>query len=173
MVLDIRPMLRGETQEITIDYLLPKIDDLPEMSGSAHVTGKVTDEAGYMRLTLTAEVGYRAECARCLEPVEGTFAVSPERTVATKSMLSEKQLEENVDEYAVAENGMLDLDGLMQEEILLCFPTRFLCMPDCKGLCPKCGKNLNAGDCGCNLHEIDPRLAVLATLLDKDETEKQ
>ena len=174
MVLDLRPMLRGEADRIAIDYLLPAdTGSLPEMHGDAHVTGEVTDQAGYMRLILTAEVGYRANCARGLDPVEGTFPVTLERTVAAKDTLSEKQLEENVDEYAVVEDGTLDLDALMREEILLCFPTRFLCKPDCPGLCPKCGKPLSAGDCGCPRHEPDTRLAILGTLFGKDETKEK
>lgn len=175
MVLDMRPMLRGEVSRIDIDFLLPpELPDGAEISGDAHVIGHVTDQAGYMRLELTATVDYRAECARCLEPVNGSFAVSLERTVATKDSLSEKQLEENVDEYAVIENGTLDLDELIREELLLSFPMRFLCSPDCPGLCPKCGKPLRLGDCGCPKKEPDPRLAILKTLLDgQDESNKQ
>ena len=78
-----------------------------------------------------------------------------------------------MDEYAVITDGMLDLGALMREEILLNFPTRFLCAPDCPGLCPKCGKSLKDGKCGCPEHEPDPRLAILGTLLDRDGTEKQ
>jgi uncharacterized protein len=44
--------------------------------------------------------------------------------------------------------------------------TKFLCREDCKGLCARCGKNLNLGPCGCG-KEIDPRFAVLEQLLDK------
>ena len=122
-----------------------------------------------MHLTLTASVDYRAACARCLEPVTGSFSVTLERTVAAHESLSEKQLEENVDEYAVIEDGGLGLDELVREELLLCFPMRFLCSPDCPGLCPRCGKPLRLGDCGCPKHEPDPRLAVLKTLLDQPD----
>ena len=45
--------------------------------------------------------------------------------------------------------------------------TKFLCSEDCKGLCPRCGKNLNLGPCGCR-KEPDPRFAVLEQLLDKE-----
>ena len=41
-----------------------------------------------------------------------------------------------------------------------------VCDEDCKGLCPKCGKNLNQGECGCVVKEVDPRLAVLQKFLD-------
>ena len=173
MVLDMGPMLRGEVDRIQIDYLLtPDLPDGAEFEGDAHVQGYVTDEAGYMHLTLTASVIYHTECARCLEPVSGNFAVQLERTVAAEGTLTEEQLEENVDEYAVIENGKLDLDEAIREELLLSFPMRFLCREDCPGLCPKCGKPRREGDCGCPTKEIDPRLAVLKKLLDKNEEDE-
>ncbi len=173
MILDMGPMLRGEVARIGIDYLLtPEPVDGAELDGDAHVLGEVTDEAGYMHLTLTASVGYRTQCARCLEPVEGSFSVSLERTVAAEGTLTEEQVEENVDEYAVIENGKLNLDEAIREELLLSFPIRFLCEEDCPGLCPKCGKPKRLGDCGCPTHEPDPRLAVLKKLFDENETEK-
>ena len=173
MVLDMGPMLRGEVDHIHIDYLLtPDLPDGAEFDGDAHVVGDVTDEAGYMHLALTASVAYHTECARCLEPVSGDFAVELERTVAAEGTLTEEQLEENVDEYAVIENGKLDLDKAIREELLLSFPMRFLCREDCPGLCPKCGKPRREGDCGCPTKEIDPRLAVLKKLLDKNEEDE-
>ncbi len=163
-------MLRGETDRIEIDFQIPpELPDGAEITRDARVTGTLTDQAGYMHLDLTACVDYRADCARCLEPVEGSYEITLERTVATADSLSEKQLEENVDEYAVIENGVLDLGELVREELLLSFPMRFLCSPDCPGLCPKCGRPLRLGDCGCQKREIDPRLAILQTLLDRQE----
>ena len=46
--------------------------------------------------------------------------------------------------------------------------SRFLCREDCKGLCPKCGKDLNDGPCKCG-EDQDPRLAVLAQLLENNQ----
>ena len=174
MILDMRPMLRGEVDHIQFDYLLkPDPLDGVEFEGDAHVVGKVTDEAGYMHLMLDASVSYRTECARCLAPVDGKFSVQLERTVAAEGTLSEEQLEENVDEYAVIENGMLNLDETIREELLLSFPMRILCEEDCPGLCSKCGKPLRDGDCGCPKFEIDPRLAVLKQWVDKSEEESK
>ncbi len=156
-------MLRGEVDRIRIDYrFTPRLPKDVESAGEAQVTGEVTDNAGYMRLVLSASAPYRGICARCLDPVEDTFTVSLERTVATEQTLTAEQLEENVDEYAVVRDGMLDLDELVGEEILLTFPMRILCTPDCPGLCPKCGKPLREGKCGCPEKEPDPRWAVLA-----------
>lgn len=158
-----RPMLRGETTRIAIDYAFsPRLPEGVTPAADARVTGEITDSAGYMRLTLGASVDFCGVCARCLAPVKDTFTVELERTVAAENTLSEQQLEENVDEYAVIRGGMLDLDELIGEEIFLTFPMRVLCSPDCPGLCPKCGKPLKDGPCGCQTREIDPRLAILA-----------
>jgi len=167
-------MLRGEVSRIRIDYLFaPRLPSDVEPVGEAHVTGEVTDSAGYMRLTLSAEVRYRGTCARCLDPVEDTFAVELERTVADERTLTAEQIEENVDEYAVVRDGMLDLDELIGEELFLTFPMRVLCRPDCPGLCPKCGKPRREGRCNCPEREPDPRWAVLAEhAWEPDETDK-
>ncbi len=58
----------------------------------------------------------------------------------------------------------LDLEALLWEEFALALPVKPLCRPDCKGLCPACGKNLNEGDCECFSNSGDPRFAVLRQL---------
>ena len=63
------------------------------------------------------------------------------------------------------EDMHFNLDPLVTEDIFLSLPTKILCSEDCKGLCPKCGVNLNLGKCSCK-KEIDPRLAALKELLD-------
>ena len=68
-------------------------------------------------------------------------------------------------EFVVVPDDQLDLDQLLTEDILLDVPSKFLCSPGCKGLCPTCGKNLNQGPCGCERDTVDPRLAVLKDLL--------
>ena len=64
------------------------------------------------------------------------------------------------------------LDEILIPELLLDMEMTVLCREDCKGLCPKCGKNLNDGDCGCDRREIDPRLAVLQEFLDRKKEHK-
>ena len=73
--------------------------------------------------------------------------------------------EEN-DTLLLVENESIELDDLLREDILLELPTKFLCKPDCKGLCPGCGKNLNEGKCDCSARQVDPRLEVLKQLID-------
>ncbi len=170
MVLNMGPILRGEINRMEINYELtpePVLDVVfPE---NAKVSGYITDDAGYMRLHLTADLPYRGSCARCLEAVEGVFSLDFERTVAAEGSITEEQLEENEDSYVMIRDGKLDVDEALREELLMCFPMRLLCSEDCPGLCPKCGKPKKLGDCGCSEKEIDPRLAVLKNWLDKSE----
>jgi uncharacterized protein len=174
MILDMRPLLRGELRSIKIDYMLtPETVSGVCFDGDAHVEGAVTDNSGYMRLELKTALTYHGECARCLEEVDGVFEIDFERTVVNEGVLTEAQLEDNVDEYVIIKDGMLDIDEQLKEELLLGFPTKILCSEDCPGLCSKCGKPLRQGDCGCPKKEIDPRLAVLATLLDKNDDDKK
>ena len=58
----------------------------------------------------------------------------------------------------------LNVAAVLWEEFLLAAPVKPLCREDCKGLCPKCGANLNQGDCGCDKDRLDPRLAVLRSV---------
>ena len=173
MILDVGPLLRGETDCIKIDYMLtPEKLDGVTFTGDAHVLGTITDNAGYMRLTLRVELSYSSECARCLAPVDGVFSLDFERTVTTEGTIDEDKLEELADEYVVLCGNELDVDEPLCEELLLGFPMRLLCSDDCEGLCPKCGRPRREGDCGCVLKEIDPRLAVLKNFFDSDEEEK-
>ena len=163
MILDIRPILRGETDCIDIDYTL----EPREISGveleSASVRGRVVDTGGCITLSLSATVAYTGECARCLEKVDGVFEMEFERTVADEKTLSDEALEEEDGIYAVMKDGRLDVDDELIEELLLSFPTKLLCSEDCEGLCQKCGKPKRLG-CGCSEKEIDPRWAALKGL---------
>lgn len=170
MILDMSSMLRGETDRISIDYMIvPDAVYGVEFVSDAHVVGEITDSAGYMRLSLKAQVKYRTECARCLADVDGVFELDFERTVADEGTLTEEKLEENVDEYVIIENGKLDIDEQIREAFTLEFPSKILCSEDCAGLCPRCGKRLADGDCGCAKKDIDPRLAILKTLLENKD----
>ncbi len=173
MTVDVAPLLRGETKRMDIDYMLsPEQIDGVSFSSDARVVGCITDSAGYMRLTLKAELEYNGECARCLAPVNGVFSLDFLRTVVTEEMLTEEMQDELDDEYVVLDGSELDVDLALREELLLSFPTRLLCSEDCEGLCPYCGKPRSEGDCGCTGKELDPRLAVLKNFFDNNDEEE-
>ena len=174
MIVDVAPLLRGEVKRLELDYTLsPEKIDGVSFDCDARVVGQITDTAGYMRLTLKAELKYHGECARCLAPVSGVFSLDFERTVTTEGTLSEEQLEEHFDEYVILRGSELDVDEPLREELLLGFPSRLLCSEDCPGLCPRCGKPRREGDCGCPEKEPDPRLAIFKTLFDDHNDEEK
>ena len=74
---------------------------------------------------------------------------------------------EDSDTILLVPDMKLDLDDFLYTEVIVNLPLKHLCSEDCKGLCAKCGKDLNEGDCGCPKKEIDPRLAILQKLLEK------
>ena len=174
MKLDLRPLLAGD-RLLTFDYEL-SLDIDPEDTSSflygvrfpspMKVKGDITNTAGYMRMRLDMSVDYEAECARCLTPVNGEFSLCLEKTVAPRNLLGDLD-EDKLDDYAIIEDGFLDMDEQLRSQLEMEFPLRFLCRDDCKGLCQKCGKNLNEGKCDCVEKEIDPRLAPLQKILEQ------
>ena len=164
LTLDLRPLLRGETDHIAIDYTLVPEKIAGVEFGVAEVKGEVRDNGGYIRLALSATVDYKSECARCLAPISDSFTLDFERTVSDEKTLSAEALEEDDGEYALMKEGMLDIDDEILEELLLSFPQKLLCSEDCLGLCPKCGHSLNSGKCSCPEKEPDPRWAALKNI---------
>jgi uncharacterized protein len=62
------------------------------------------------------------------------------------------------------EGDAIDLRDALQDQILMSLPLQPLCSPECRGLCPRCGANLNEGDCGCDRTPDDSPFAVLKKL---------
>jgi uncharacterized protein len=61
----------------------------------------------------------------------------------------------------------LNIQDLVVEQILLNVPMKPLCSESCRGICPKCGTDMNVNPCRCEQKEADPRLAVLKKLLEE------
>ena len=72
---------------------------------------------------------------------------------------------EDAEDLILVEGGELPLDELVQADLVLSLPMRFLCREDCRGLCPVCGTNLNRCTCSCDTFVPDPRLAELQQLI--------
>jgi len=172
MFIDVSALLRGEINKINVDFtLFPEPVEGVSFKDGARVAGTLTDNAGFMRLVLSAKLNYIAECARCLAPVEGQVEIAFERTAVTEGTLTKEQLEDNIDEYVVIKGAYLDIDTELREEIAMSFPQKILCSEDCRGLCPLCGKKLEGDGCSCKKKETDPRFDILKTLKNKKTDE--
>ncbi len=73
-----------------------------------------------------------------------------------------------LDDYIETPDFTLELDEVVISDIILHYPQKYLCKDDCRGLCPKCGKNLNEGDCGCDRTQVDSRLEILKQLMEDE-----
>ena len=155
--LDISKLLAGETDRIPFE--LESIDFPFEENqitvSSLRFSGCVVDLSGFIRLSGAVTGQFSASCARCLAPVDEDFSLEVDLSVENGSSESEE-------EVVIAEGQKIDLTALAVETVFTNLPMRLLCREDCKGLCPKCGKDLNTGECGCVQKEIDPRLQGLA-----------
>ncbi|MDD3277886.1 MAG: DUF177 domain-containing protein [Lachnospiraceae bacterium] len=120
---------------------------------------------GILLIQAKGKVRAMIPCARCLEEVPYDMVLDFERKVDAK--LSEQEREQSEEEYNFLLKTELDTDVLLRNELLINWPIRVLCKEDCKGICSRCGANLNHGDCGCDRASIDPRMAAISDIFSK------
>ena len=109
----------------------------------------------------------RLECRRCLAAVE--LPVSESRGLI---FTADDETPEGEGCYAIPPRAtMVDLTGALREELLLAVPLFVECRPECRGLCPRCGANLNDGPCSCTT-PADPRWDALRSLPQADTPKK-
>ena len=167
MKLNLERLAREPGAALPFDYAL----DLSQVEWNggrpfAHgvrVTGQVRNRAGALVLNAKLSTELSLVCDRCAQPFRR------EKTVEYETLLAFELANGESDDIVLLDrDGELDLDGLMTEVFLLEMDTKNLCSEDCKGLCPGCGADLNREPCRCK-KEIDPRLAKLAQLLERQE----
>jgi len=182
MRISLTSLLDGQCSELETEYTYMPDDSgvlLPDgisLREPIRVRCKITDKYGYMALDATAEAHYDTVCDRCLEPISSWLTFSISRLIETgaggrgRDMQQDSGDDWDDDDVITVDNGAVDIDADITEAFALELPLYHLCRQDCPGLCPKCGKRLAEGDCGCSQKkEIDPRLAILQKLLEKPE----
>jgi uncharacterized protein len=97
-------------------------------------------------------------CRRCLGTADGDLEVS---------VLELYQAAATTEEAYRYVGDLVDLGPMVRESLMLDLPLAPLCRDDCPGLCPVCGADLRAGDCGCDRVPLDPRWGALADLRDR------
>lgn len=165
MILDLKRIFLGGNERIALHT---EVDMGSESDGKtgfvlpveADIT--VRNRAGLVELEARVSFKYRFECDRCAKAADRSYAYK------FRHIIVEQLSDESGDDHVEAPDYKLDTDTLLRDDVLLELPSKFLCKESCKGLCPKCGKNLNEGSCTCNTRETDPRLAVLKKLLSEE-----
>lgn len=166
MRIDLNNLLSENEKHLDINYKL----DLSNLIYSTYnpikngvsVVGSLYSKADVLYLDINISFEFFGFCDRCAEEVKKDFSFNIKRIVVEKL-----ENEEDDDDYIVVNNRELDLDELVNEEVSLSLPNKILCKDDCKGLCPKCGANLNFKQCDCK-KDVDPRMAALLQLLEDE-----
>ncbi len=167
MNIDVSGLLNGSSKPIKFNYTL-NLEDLvystynPVKKG-AKIKGSVYEKAGVVYLDADISFKFFGFCDRCAEEIVKDMGFKLSKILVSKLA---NDADADFDDYVVVSNGVLELDDLVTEDIQLFLPSKMLCKPDCKGLCYKCGKNLNFGDCDCK-KDVDPRMEALLQLLDE------
>ena len=136
--------------------------DFPSVRSYLHppvAEGVVYSEAGILHMQGTVMAEMLCICDRCGQEFEST------KETVVDAVLVQDESDDNPEVF-VLEGTEIDAQEVLSTCFILDMETKFLCREDCKGLCARCGRNLNLGPCGCG-KEIDPRFAVLEQLLDK------
>ncbi len=143
--------------------------DWPGYEPVGPITGEffaALDRDGKAQLQFALKAEVTAPCARCLAPAFYSCSIERGWSVGPADLESDEL------ELPISEKGMLDIDELAFQELVLELPTVLLCSPDCQGLCPVCGQPKAAGCSCCPAGPQEPAanqgLAILKELLSED-----
>jgi len=153
-LIGVRP---GERLEFRLDEGPQWLEDI----SVAFLRGplKFTRVQGGILVEGAVETQIDVECVRCLERFLLDVTLELEETIGLPGRPRPGIT------YSLTPEGRFDIAPLLREQAWVEIPIKPLCRPDCLGLCPECGQNLNRGTCDCHLEKVDPRMALLASLL--------
>jgi uncharacterized protein len=149
MKIDLISLFSSDGFEIPFNFKISSKEQALDIT--ADVVGILKNFSGMAHLEADVGVVINTQCARCLEPVKSEIEFT---------IIEKVEDDENLD------GSLLDVGNIVLQNIHLNLPIRFVCDPNCKGLCPKCGANLNNGLCKCDNEIVDERFSVLKKLLD-------
>lgn len=164
MIIELESIFNTEGLKLPFNYELDlsaiQVSGYSPIVEPVRVSGSVENNAGIVTLKGNAQVAYCAPCDRCATEVRKEYNFPLEHTLVVTLESGEN------DAFLEVPNLRLNLDELVEEDVNLALPSKYLCNEDCKGLCITCGKNLNEDQCNCKA-PVDPRMAALLDLLDE------
>jgi uncharacterized protein len=151
------------------EYEVSDAADILGIGVSLLVEGKVkitrTNRGMLVRGSLHIKIP--SECSRCLKTYDYPLDFNIEEeffpVIDVNSGIS-VELPEEPGSFTIDEHHILELSEAIRQNALLAVPMKPLCRADCAGLCTKCGKDLNKGQCHCEKEEVDSRWSKLAKL---------
>ncbi|HEX5760237.1 MAG TPA: DUF177 domain-containing protein [Thermoanaerobaculia bacterium] len=156
-----------ETQEVRAERLeRPELLNLGPVSWRGQIV--FVDPAWLLRARLSYE--QTLACNRCLRPFTEPAAPDVELLLEVGAPAvggGEHELHGQDLGTVYLEDEVLETEPILLEQLELNIPMKPLCRPDCQGLCPTCGADLNVERCACEERSGDPRWAALAALRDR------
>ena len=143
-----------DLEQVSALHTIGSAEVLAHSEGDLRVRGKLTVEMAF-------------ECDRCLGrarfPLDAAFDLiyRPSSSLAREE---EVEIDESETEIGFYEDGGLELNEILREQVLLALPMQRVCSEDCKGICPICGRNRNETACDCRVEKTDDRWGALRNL---------
>ena len=171
MLINVATLLQepvGHARRYEVDcepVAVPEVGFAQEISGTLRL---IRCERGVLVSAELDLVPVTVHCGRCLEPFETPVSVQfDEEYVVEHDPITGKRIEADGDEFRIDAHRHLDLSEAVRQYEESALPIRPLCRPDCRGLCPRCGHNLNTGPCNCAAANNDDRWSALARLQER------
>lgn len=171
MLIDLSEILslEGKTQvveaPVSMDSFQSKLGDFP-VAEKEPLSLTITNAGKkVMKIEAKGRITVNIPCDKCLKDVPTEFDINFEQEIDMQA--SKEDRIKDLDEINYVTGCSLDVEQLVHNEILIHWPLRVLCKEDCRGICPKCGKDWNEGSCDCDQSSPDPRMAVISDIFSK------
>ena len=149
---------KADVNEISLNFSqnIQDVNDFPDVVkflSPVSFTGKVEKTDDFYTVTGKIHTDVCMNCVLCLEPVDISIDCDFFQKYAN--------VDTKEDETEFFQGDCIDIFKALKDTIICEIPMKVLCREDCKGLCLKCGKNLNEGECGCDRASLDPRMSAI------------
>ncbi len=143
---------------IEMNRFVSKTDDYEIISKSPFTVHLKNTGKKKLSISFETVVSLNIPCSRCLADVRNDIHIEVNKIID----MNESDHEEiDLDEQSFIEGKELNLEMLIYKEILVNLPMKVLCSENCKGICNRCGANLNLQSCDCDTTELDPRMSKI------------
>ncbi|HEX2944665.1 MAG TPA: DUF177 domain-containing protein [Clostridia bacterium] len=158
MKVDISDILRIDGTSLKLEFHEEPPEREPaegfKLVGALEFAGTLTNNDGILHLDGRLKASYDSVCYRCLDAVNKTLDLGIKEDFINSADAGQ------TDMYPF-EGKVLDISKALTDNIILNLPMKQLCSEKCRGLCSKCGANLNEVQCGCSDDDVDPRMEGL------------
>ena len=154
-------MKKAVSRDLDFSFEAPDLELLEEGTKFIEpiwVKGTVKTKTGQIDLDVNVKTVMNLVCTRCLDDIRQPIDLDITETWA------KDVAEDDMDTLPLSEGDTVDLTDLLIKDIISSLPIQALCSEDCKGLCQKCGVNLNRKTGDCDKEQVDIRFAALKDL---------